>query len=173
MKNKPIKLLAWLDNLSVRRLSSRSKVFSVFIIVIFLLSSLTSCKAGNTSRWKMDGNSMEPNLNDGQIVEAEPINDLSTLSRGDIIVFKWNDRLLLKRLIALPGEIIEIREGHIIIDGKIYDEPYKVALLEYKREPLKLGKNEYYLLGDNRNESADSHAFGPITGEMIEARVIP
>jgi signal peptidase I len=121
----------------------------------------------------MDGKSMEPNLNDGQTVEAESIEDLSSLQRGDIIIFEWEENSLLKRLVGLPGETIEIRQGSIIINGEVYNEPYDVIPPEYEREPIKLGQDEYYVLGDNRNDSRDSHNFGPITGEMIKGRVIP
>jgi len=121
----------------------------------------------------MDGHSMEPNLTDGQFVEAEPVEELSTLQRGDIVIFEWNRAPLLKRLIGLPGETIEIRQGSIIIDGEVYDEPYEVIAPEYAQEPIKLGEDEYYVLGDNRNDSRDSHNFGPITGEMIKERVNP
>jgi signal peptidase I len=119
----------------------------------------------------MDGYSMEPNLTDGQIVEVETVSP-TELRRGDLIVFAWNERTLLKRVIALPGEIIEIQQGHILIDGQIYDEPYEVVPLEYELEARKLANDEYFVLGDNRNDSADSHNFGPIKAETIMGRVI-
>jgi signal peptidase I len=121
----------------------------------------------------MDGKSMEPNLKDGQVVITEPVDDLSGLQRGDIIILDWNGNSLLKRLIGLPGETIEIRQGSILINGEVYSETYDVIQQEYEREPIKLGEDEYYILGDNRNDSRDSHQFGPITGDMIKARVIP
>ena len=116
---------------------------------------------------------MEPNLKDGQIVVSEPIEEVSSLQRGDIIILEWNEESLMKRLIALPGESIEIRQGSILINGKVYDEPYDVIPPDYDLESAKLGVNEYFVLGDNRNESRDSHNFGPITGEMIKGRVLP
>jgi signal peptidase I len=119
----------------------------------------------------MTGNSMQPTFKDGQVIEVKSVDNISSLQRGDIIVFEWNGDSLIKRLVALPGETIEIRQGSIIIDGKEYDEPYDVISPDYEREPIQLGEDEYYVLGDNRNESRDSHNFGPITSEMIKERV--
>ena len=152
---------------------SRLQSISLVLTVVLLLGGLVSCALSSTSQWRMDGKSMEPNLNDGQTVEAESIEDLSSLQRGDIIIFEWEENSLLKRLVGLPGETIEIRQGSIIINGEVYNEPYDVIPPEYEREPIKLGQDEYYVLGDNRNDSRDSHNFGPITGEMIKGRVIP
>lgn len=128
---------------------------------------------GNTSRLRMAGNSMAPTFSDGQTILAEPVNNVSTLQRGDVIIFTQDGAMMIKRLIALPGETIEIRQGSILINGKVYDEPYKVIPANYEQEPLKLGADEYYVLGDNRNESSDSHNFGPVTGKTISKRVVP
>jgi signal peptidase I len=145
---------------------------SITIAVVFLLVSLLSCSSlSKTSRWRMDGYSMEPNLTDGQFVNVEEVN-LTDLQRGDLIIFEWDDGTLLKRLIALPGETVEVKQGHILINGQIYKEPYEVVPPDYEQEPLKLGKDEYFVLGDNRNKSADSHAFGPIKGNTIIGRVV-
>jgi signal peptidase I len=128
---------------------------------------------GNTSRLKMAGKSMEPNFSDGQTIVAEPVEDIASLHRGDVIIFTQDGNLMIKRLIALPGETVEIHQGSIIINGEVYKEPYKVIPPTYEQEPLKLGEDEYYVLGDNRDESSDSHNFGPITGKMITKRVVP
>lgn len=128
---------------------------------------------GNTSRLRMTGNSMEPNLPDGQTVVAEKVDNVATLHRGDIITFTQDGSLMIKRLIALPGETIEIHEGSILINGEVYSEPYKVIPTDYEQESLTLGENEYYVLGDNRSESIDSHSFGAITAETIKGRVVP
>ncbi len=116
---------------------------------------------------------MEPNLKKGQIVVVEPVEDLSSLRRGDIILLEWNGNSLIKRLIGLPGETIEVHQGSILVNGTVYDEPYNVIKPKYEQGPVQLGKDEYYVLGDNRNDSRDSHQFGPITGEIIKGRVIP
>jgi signal peptidase I len=160
-------------NQVVGEFCSRLQSISRVLTVVLLLGGLISCKLTNTSRLRIEGKGMEPNLKDGQIVTAQPVEDLSSLQRGDVIIFEWNGNSLIKRLIGLPGETLEIRQGSIIINGEVYDEPYEVMAPEYEQEPIELGQDEYYVLGDNRNDSRDSHQFGPITGEVIKGRVIP
>jgi signal peptidase I len=121
----------------------------------------------------MIGNSMEPTIKDGQVIVAKSIDDIANLQRGDIILINREENALIRRLIALPGETIEINQGTILINGAVYNEPYEVIPATYLQEPLQLGKDEYYVLGDNREDSIDSHSFGPITGEMILKRVTP
>ncbi len=154
---------------------SRIQFIRLVLAVVLLLAGLVSCKLTNTSRWKVDSKSMEPNLKEGQFVVVEPVEDLSSLRRGDIILLEWNGNSLIKRLIGLPGETVEIRQGSILINGAVYDEPYDAIKPKYEQGPVKLGKDEYYVLGDNRNDSRDSHqsGFGPITSEMIKGRVVP
>jgi signal peptidase I len=161
------------ENQDGKKAHSHFQTVRIFLVALVLLGSTLSCTLGNTSHWKVDGKAMEPNFSDGQFVQVESLEDLSSLKRGDVIIFEWNETTLLKRLIGLPGETVEIREGSIYIDGKVYDEPYEVSTAEYEREPIKLGEDDYYVLGDNRNDSRDSHQFGPITSEMIIGRVLP
>lgn len=116
---------------------------------------------------------MEPNFHDGQVVKVEKDVDVSSLQRGDVIVFELDGNIMLKRLIALPGEAIEIREGSVLINGDAYEEPYEVIPPDYEQERLQLGENEYYVLGDNRLASTDSHQFGPIKGNQIRGRINP
>lgn len=151
--------------------------FAVILVVVviagivFVRSSSTAFM--NTSRLRMTGNSMEPNFSDGQTILAEPVNDVSSIQRGDVIIFTQDGAMMVKRLIGLPGETIEIRQGSILINGQVYDEPYKVIAANYEQEPIKLGADEFYVLGDNRNESSDSHNFGPVPGKTINKRVVP
>ncbi len=115
---------------------------------------------------------MEPTFSDGELVFVEQI-DPSKLQRGDVIVYEFNEETYLKRLIGLSNETIEIHDGKIYINDEIYDEPYTATQPSYEVSSLKLGDNEYYALGDNRDNSADSHVFGPILAEQIIGRVIP
>ncbi len=105
--------------------------------------------------------------------------------RGDVVIVKspWdNDKLLLKRIVALPNESIEIKNGHIVIynencsNGILIDEEYisesnKIDS-RYNLAKLKLNNNEYFVLGDNRKNSADSRIFGPIQKNDIVGRAL-
>ena len=115
---------------------------------------------------------MEPNYSVGQIFTIEAINP-SELKRGDIVNYNSQGKQYLHRLIGLPNETVEIKDGKVFIDNKPLQEPYKVNPPSYVMQAIKLGENEYFVLGDNRDLTADSHIRGPIQGGDILGRAIP
>ena len=85
--------------------------------------------------------------------------NFSEPERGDIMIFKFPDdesKLYIKRLIGLPGETVEIKDGHVYIDGEVLDEPYLTVSTEGNYGPYTVPEDHYFMLGDNRNNSADS-----------------
>ena len=90
--------------------------------------------------------------------------------RGDIIVFRAptdNRSDYIKRVVGLPGETIEIRDGRVFINGEPLEEPYIRQPASYTEPPQVIPEGHYYVLGDNRSVSQDSHFFGPIPEESI------
>ena len=86
-----------------------------------------------------------------------------TPERGEIWAFHGpNSTNLIKRVVGLPGETIEVAGGRVLIDGKPLDEPYLAAPMTYTMPPTRLGPDQYFMLGDSRNASADSHIWGPL-----------
>ncbi len=143
-----------------------------------LMFGLTGCSVfnlmvgdTNVRRVKILGAAMEPNFHDGQIVDVEEI-PVEELQRGDVILFKVDeDRQYLKRLIGLPGETLEIRDNKVYINGKVLDEPYIKEPVRGDSMMYVMGSDEYFVMGDNRDNSADSRVFGSIPGESILGRV--
>ncbi|MFP5317549.1 MAG: signal peptidase I [Acidimicrobiia bacterium] len=114
--------------------------------------------------------SMMPTLEEQDRVLVNKLSyDLHDVERGDLIVFEGPDQApgqvkdLIKRVIALPGETVEAREGFIYIDGKLLEEPYLGAgITTGPLEPHTIPAGHYWVMGDNRGNSRDSRFFGPI-----------
>jgi signal peptidase I len=113
---------------------------------------------------------MEPNFHDGQILQVEPISP-ADLQRGDVILYSDGEGgQWIKRLVGLPGETVEVHDGQVFINGEPLKEPYDVNPPSYTMLAKELQAGEYIVLGDNRNQSSDSHVWGPITSEQILGR---
>lgn len=122
--------------------------------------------------------SMEPTLEVGDRVLVNKLSyDLHDVNRGDLVVFERPDgsagdiKDLIKRAIGLPGETVEIRDGSVLIDGRVLDEPYladEEVLVEFA--PVQVPEDQVFVMGDNRDDSRDSRAFGPITIDSIVGR---
>ena len=133
----------------------------------------------------VSGNSMHPSVKDGSYGFSSIVSrHVDGIQRFDIVVINSEERgkNLIKRVIGLPGESIEYRNGQLYIDGKEYEESFldKSYVDSYKTASgyftdnyqCVLGENEYLCLGDNRPISADSRIYGPFKSEEIVAKGI-
>ena len=98
--------------------------------------------------------------------------------RGEIIVFEFPDKNpnnprkdFVKRVVGLPGETIRIRHGEVLVDEQLLDEPYLAENGRSNSHEITLGEGEYYVLGDNRNHSSDSRAWGVVPKENVKGKV--
>ena len=135
---------------------------------------LTLVAACDSARITVSGQSMRPAFNDGDRLIASK--DVSTLSRGDVIGFRYprdESKSFLQRIVGLPGERIEIADGVTFIDGKPLDEPYVAAenRLPHSMVAVVLGPDEYFVMGDNRGNASDSRSWGPVKRPAIWARM--
>ena len=110
------------------------------------------------------GDSMKPSLSNGDVtVINRLVYDARTPKRGEVIAFKPNgndsSHYYIKRIIGLPGETIECKDGKILIDGEELEEDYKTTEIKdlgTLEEPITLSSNEFFVLGDDRQNSEDS-----------------
>ncbi|HUQ64335.1 MAG TPA: signal peptidase I [Acidimicrobiales bacterium] len=123
--------------------------------------------------------SMEPTLRtDDRVLVNKLSYDFHDLHRGDIVVFKsppgeTNATIkdLIKRVVALPGETVEARDGHVLVDGKPIDESYlPKGVTTSQFEPRKIPPGDIWVMGDNRSNSKDSRYFGPVSESLIVGR---
>jgi signal peptidase I len=113
---------------------------------------------------RVEGQSMEPSLHDNQRLIIEKISyRFHPPQRGDIVVLRLPNRHsdpLIKRVVGLPGETVEISDGRVIIDGQVLDEPYLNQYTYQGMSPRVVPEDQLFVLGDNRGFSNDSRAFG-------------
>jgi signal peptidase I len=120
------------------------------------------------------GQSMEPNLSAYQRLIIDKLSyHFHPPARNDIVVIDLPgmDEMLVKRVVGLPGETVELRNGMVLIDGHPLEETFPHELSLQNMPPLRLGALEYFVLGDNRGNSNDSRSFGAVKREYIVGRV--
>jgi signal peptidase I len=120
------------------------------------------------------GQSMEPNLSERQRLIIDKISyQFVPPQRNDIVVIALPgmEEMLVKRVIGLPGETVEVRRGVVYVNDAPLPEPFPHDLGVQSMEPTVLGPLNYFVMGDNRDNSNDSRAFGPVTRDFIVGRV--
>jgi signal peptidase I len=138
-------------------------------VIIALLINLFLAQAT-----RVYGQSMEPNLHTDQRLVVEKLSyRLHAPNRGDVVVLKVNDDaedLLIKRVIALPGETVEVRDGQVFIDGEPLEESYLSQQTRGHYGPVYVPPLHVFVLGDNRSASNDSRSFGPVHIKRVIGR---
>jgi len=124
--------------------------------------------------YRVVGHSMVPTLADKQFLVVNKLDyRLRDPRRGEIIVFfdpRDGDRKLIKRIVGLPGETIEIHNGQVLVNGQALDEPYIQNRGLYSESPTLVPEDHVYVLGDNRSNSSDSHNWGTLPEDKIVGR---
>lgn len=120
--------------------------------------------------------SMSPTLKVNDRVLVNKLSyEIGDVKRGDVVVFRGPQdeeaKDLIKRVVGLPGDTVEVRDGSMLIDGRVLSEPYlqpgvrSEALTQTSRWVV--GPDEYFVMGDNRGNSRDSRYFSPIDGSLV------
>lgn len=135
----------------------------VFIMIVVAASWGVVTFVGQ--RTQVSGSSMETTLSDGdQLIVDKITYRFRDPKRFDIVVFPYRyeeNTYYIKRIVGLPGETVQILDGYVYINGMLLDENYGNEIMEdpgLAEVPVVLGPDEYFVLGDNRNNSQDSRA---------------
>ena len=131
----------------------------IIVVVVFIRTFLITPV-------KVNGNSMYPTLEGDEIML---LNKLGSIDRFDIVVVKLDSKSdnLIKRVIGLPGETVEIRDNQIYINDEILEDDFGYGLT-YDIDAVTLDSDEYFILGDNRLVSLDSRSFGKVNRKEIK-----
>ena len=176
------------------------EAFLLALIVFFVIQ-------GSVRNFRVEGRSMDPTIEHGQYLLVNKLvyfkTDVQRLSRiipfwkvdqpsgdfaihpperGEVIVFRSppdRSRDFVKRVIGLPGDVVELRDGNVYINGELLDEPYldpqdvsnTFPSGSTQKARWTIGEKEYFVLGDNRDNSNDSREFGPFPEEDVLGKV--
>jgi len=179
------------NRMTIRQTVSEIVQMVTLPVVVFLVISMF------TARFEIRQVSMQPNFYAGQrVVVGRLPNDRSPwlaeiayaagehepaalgLKRGQIVIFyrpNQSGMPLIKRVIGIPGDTIQIANGAVWLNGRRLDEPYtygKPTTCSTYCGPITLGPDMYYVMRDNRPDSLDSRSFGPVSGDLIIGRVV-
>ena len=127
---------------------------------------------------KVEGTSMAPLISDQERIFINKfVYRFEPIGRGDVVVFWYpldRSKSYIKRVIGLPGESIEIRRGHVLIDGRRLTEPYVPPQYADLGNfgPLRVPDGEYFVMGDHRASSNDSRIFGPVPDRFIYGKAV-
>jgi len=127
---------------------------------------------------KVEGTSMAPLLSDQERIFINKfVYRFEPIERGDVVVFWYpldRSKSFIKRIIGLPGERMEIRQGVVYVNGRAIQEPYVPAQYEDLSDfgPIRVPRGSYFVMGDHRISSNDSRVFGPVASKYIYGRAV-
>ncbi len=164
---------------AVRQTRWRKRYITVLRSTVFTLITVAAAAVLVATLWlpvlQTYGDSMSPTLRDGDIIVSVKSGEFAP---GDIIAFYYNNKILVKRVIAAAGQWVDIREdGTVLVDGQVLDEPYlaEKAFGECDIElPYQVPDGRIFVMGDHRSVSVDSRstAVGCVAGEQIVGRMV-
>ena len=139
------------------------KTYIKVAIVIFAFISIFIFRAFVIERIVVQGDSMNPTFSNGDVMWARKYN-VHELCRNQVVIVKLDGVLYIKRVIGLPNEKVKLENGFVCINGEPFEDKfgYQTSLYGGTFEEIELGENQYFLLGDNRDDSADSRVWGAV-----------
>ncbi len=145
------------------------------MVIVAALAIALPIRAAAFSPYVVKGQSMNDTLADREVVFATKFDYLfgGEPDRFDVVICRYPDRRenFVKRVVGLPGDAVAVRDGFLYVNGERYEEGYIAHRPNYRMEDYTVKDGEYFVLGDNRSNSNDSHIIGPLSRKQIIAHV--
>lgn len=150
-------------------------IFEIVKVVLISLAIILPIRLWLVQPFYVEGASMEPNFYDSEYLIINEISyHFENPQRGEVIIFRnpKNTKIyFIKRVIGLPGETIEIKQGRVFINDELIEEAYIENFSTQSNQIISLADDEYFVMGDNRINSYDSRAIGPVKEQYIIGKV--
>ena len=170
VREEPPRLPGWLRIVFIGRNARTTLVrIAVLIVVSFIVFKFILLSI------RVEGISMLPTYQDRSL---NFVNRLAYLwhkpRRGDVVSIRLAGihMMYMKRIIGLPGETVAFVDGRVLINGEVLDEPYEKSSCDWNYPPVKLGPDEYFVVGDNRTMPWEDHKFGKVERDRIIGKAI-
>ena len=152
-----------------RILTEAIQTIALALLLFLVINSLSA-------RIRVDGSSMQPSFQDGDYVIVNKLAYRSNdLQRGDVVVFPFpmnREEDFIKRVIALPGDRLEIMDGDVYLNGVLLTEPYLLTEARGDMDEIIVPPGHVFVMGDNRNDSSDSRVWGPLNITEIIGKAV-
>ena len=143
------------------------RIFAALAIVLLVAGVV---EAPLLTFYRISGNSMLPSFTDGDRVL---VTTWGSPDVGDAVIARFGGETLIKRVVAGPGDVVEMRRGRLLVNGEAAADPTPVDFRDgSSARSRRLAGDEFWVLGDNRRVSVDSRSFGPLSRREIVGRVI-
>ena len=146
-------------------------ILETLVLSVLLFVAINAISA----RIRVDGYSMEPTLHTGEFVIVNKLSyKLGEFKLGDIIVFHYPrdpEQEYIKRIIGVPGDHISVNQGQVYVNDQPIEEPYIVTPPAYQSDWV-VPEDSLFVLGDNRNNSSDSHNWGPVPMDYVIGKAV-